>query len=133
MRLREHDRAERRERGGDRALALAFEPGEELDIRRLQAVPDLLDLGHLLAAEARQRLLGEPRRDADAQAAGDELQKREAAGGVEPVEPALDKPRPVKPRGGLKRLDDFGEARRVAFRPRCAGQTSAIVSARSPT
>ena len=79
-RLRQHHRAERGERGGDRALAPPLQPGEEFDIGRHQAVPDFLDLDHILLAEAGERLLGEPRRDAHAQRAGDDLQERVAAG-----------------------------------------------------
>ena len=40
-----------------------------------------------------QRGLGEPRRDADAQRAGDQLEQRPAAGGIERVEPAADERR----------------------------------------
>ena len=106
-RLRQHDRAEGRERGGDGALGASLKPGEELRIGRLEPVPELLDLRHVLAAHLGERLLGEARGDADAQAAGDELQERVAAGRVEPVEPALDEARAFQPRGGVERLHDL--------------------------
>ncbi len=76
-------------------------------------MPKLLDLRHVLPAHLSQRLLGEPRGDADAKAAGNKLQKRVAAGGIEPVEPALDEPRAFQPRGGVQLLDDLGEARHL--------------------
>ncbi len=76
----------------------AGEPGEEGDVGRGEAVPELLDLGDVAGAEVGEGLLGEAGGDADAQAAGDELQEREAAGGVEAVEQALDDLR--APRGG---------------------------------
>ena len=95
-------------------------------------MPDLLDLADLAAAEVGERLLGEAGGDADAQAAGDELQEREAGGGVEAVEQALDHLRRLAARGGVQGVDDLAERR--GRRPgRSAGQISAMVSARSPT
>ena len=119
--------------GGGRA---AFEPSEQRPVGRREAVPDLLDAIELDAAPFGERGLGEPRRDADPQRAGDELQQRPAAGRVERVEPR----REMRP--------DLGAARRPAAarrsrggsgtwhsRParRGSGQISATVSARSPT
>ena len=112
--------------------APAGQPGEERDVGRRQAVPELLDLGDVAGAEVGERLLGEAGRDADAQAAGDELEQREAAGGVEAVEQALDDLRRLAARGGVQAVDDLGE-RRVVGRAGGAGQISAMVSARSPT
>ena len=71
-----------------RLLGAAFEPGEQLAVGRREAGPEHLDLVGVLAAERGGRGLGEPRRDADAQAAGDQLEQRPAAGLVERVEPA---------------------------------------------
>ena len=56
-------------------------------VGRREAVPHQLDLVRLLVAERRDRGLGEPRRHADAQRAGDELQQRPAPGLVERIEP----------------------------------------------
>ena len=118
--------------GGCGARAGAGQPGEERDVGRAEAVPELLDLGDVAGAEVGQRLLGEAGRDADAQAAGDELQEREAAGGVEAVEQALDHLRRLAAGGGAQAVDHLAE-RRVVGRRRAAGQISAMVSARSPT
>jgi hypothetical protein len=53
-------------------------------------VPDLLDLADAAAAELRQGLLGEPGREADPEAAGDELEQRKPRRRVEAVEQRLD-------------------------------------------
>ena len=49
-------------------------------------MPELLDLDDVAAAERGQRLLGEPGRDADAQAARRELEQREASARIEMIE-----------------------------------------------
>jgi len=72
-RLRQHHGAEARRRVGRRLVAALLEPGKQVFIRRPLAVPDLLDLRNVDAAQVRQRLLGEPRRDTDAQAAGEQF------------------------------------------------------------
>ena len=128
-RMRQHDRAERGGGGGRRARAGAGQPGEEPDVGGREAVPELLDLGDVAGAEVGERLLGEPRRDADAEAAGDELQEREAARGVEPVEQPLDHLRRLAARGGAEALDHLGE-RRVVGRRRRAPARSARSSRR---
>ena len=110
-RVREHDRAEGGGGGGFGRRAGAGEPGEERDVGRGEAVPELLDLGDVAGAEVGERLLGEAGGDADAQAAGDELEEREAAGGVEPVEQALDHLRGLAAGGGAEGVDDLGEGR----------------------
>ena len=112
--------------------ASPVEPGEERHVGRRQAVPQLLDLGDVLAAEVGERLLGEPRGHADPEPAGDELEQREAAGDrragrAAPRRPAA--PRGARRRGGGRRPR---RARDRRARP-AAGQTSAMVSARSPT
>ncbi len=115
--VREHDRAERGGGLGLGARRVAGEPGEERDEGRCQAVPELLDLGDVLPPELGQRLLGEAGGDADAQAAGDELEEREAAGGVEPVEQALDHLRGLAAGGGAQGVDDLRERRVVGGGP----------------
>ena len=113
--MREHHRPEGRERSADRTLGPPFQPREELYVGRREAVPDFFDLGHVLAAEFRQRLFGKPRGHADAKAAGDELDQRVAAGGIHAVEPALDQCRAVASRGGVQRFHDLGQARHRRF------------------
>jgi hypothetical protein len=88
----------------------AVEPGEERQIGRRKPVPQFLDLGHVLAAVIGERLLRQPRGDADAHAAGDQLQQRVAARRIEIVEPGLDQLRPVGARGGVQRLDNGRQA-----------------------
>ena len=87
-RMRQHRRPERRRIALAGLSRAAFEPGEQLDVGRREPGPEQLDLVRLLVAERGGRGLGEPRRDADAQAAGDELEQRPAAGLVERIEPA---------------------------------------------
>jgi hypothetical protein len=83
----EHYRAERRRIDADRLFGAALDPGEQLGVRRREAVPNQLDFVGLLVAKRRDGGFGEPRRYADAQRAGDELQQRPAAGLVEGIEP----------------------------------------------
>ena len=87
-RMRQHRRAERRRIAARRLLGAAFEPGEQLAIGRREAGPDQLDLLRILVGQRGDGGLGQPRRNADAQAAGDELDQRPAAGLVERIEPA---------------------------------------------
>ena len=111
----------------------AVQPGEERDVGRREAVPELLDLGDVAAAEVGERLLGEPGGDADAQAAGDELQERVAARWRRAGRAGAR--RPAAPRGARRRAAR-PRPRRAAGRRRRrsgAGQISATVSARSPT
>ncbi len=103
--VREHRRAERRRIAARRLVGAAFEPGEQLAIGRREPRPDQLDLLRVLAAERGDRGLGEPRRDADAQAAGDELEQRPAAGLVERVEPARELRRQLRLAERGERLD----------------------------
>ena len=72
-------------------------------------MPDLLHLVGIELAQARHRGLGEARREADAQAPGDEFDQRPAPGGIEPVEPIGDDLRQLGLGRDLQRLDDGGE------------------------
>ena len=99
----------------------------------MQGVPDLLDLGQRHAAEVGRRLLGQPRREADAQAAGQQLEQRPAAVGVQGVEPALDQRLRLQPRGAGAGASTTSESSGSRLAPGRAGQTRATVSARSPT
>ncbi len=60
-------------------------------------------------AECRDRGLGEPRRHADAERAGDELQQRPAPGLVERVEPSRELCRQLRLAERCERGDDLGE------------------------
>ena len=82
QRVRQHRRAEGGEGGGDGFRRAAFEPGEEVCVRRGEAVPEFFDLADIDLAEIGEGLPGEPGGHADAQAAGDQLQERPATGGV---------------------------------------------------
>ena len=90
------------------------QPVEQRPIGRRERVPDLLDLGDRLVADIGGRLLGEPRRDADAQRAGQQLQQRPAAGRIERIEPALEDRRRLHLGRALQRLDDLAERGRRA-------------------
>ena len=116
-RVREHRGTERRRIAVRRFFGAAFEPGEQFRVGRLESGPDELDLLRVLVAERGGRGLGEPRRDADAQRAGDELEQRPASGLVERVEPVrkLRRQLGLAQRGEL--FDDLGQ--RWGVRPRC--------------
>src|SRR5262252_7017202 len=62
-RVREHGRAEWRGIAAGGLFGAAFEPGEQLDVRRLQAGPDQLDLLWVPVAQRGCGSLGKPRRD----------------------------------------------------------------------
>ena len=111
-RMRQHHRAERRGIAIDRLVAAAFQPGEQVEIGRRETRPDQLDLMRVLVAERGGRGLGQPRGDADAQRAGDELQQRPAAGLIQLVEPALELLRQLGLAERAQRGDDLGEGRR---------------------
>ena len=111
QRVREHGRAKRGGIAGFRLRPAAFDPGEEVFVRRLQPVPDQLDLVGLDAAELSDSRLGEPRRDADAQLPGDQLEERPAPGFVESVDPACDPSRQVALARGREGLDHLGQGR----------------------
>ena len=108
-RVREHRRAERRRIAALGPLASSLDPGEQPGIGRLQAVPDLLHRVRLVAAERAHRGLGEPRRNADAQVAGHELEECPAPGLVEGVEPVREMARQLALRGAGQRLHDLRE------------------------
>ena len=111
QRVRQHRRAERRRIAVDRLVGAALQPGEQLDIGRRKPGPEHLDLVGVLAAERGSRGLGEPRRDADAQAAGDQLEQRPAAGLVERIEPARELRRQLRLAERGERFDDVGQRR----------------------
>ena len=92
-----------------RLFGAAFEPGKQLAIGRREAGPDQLDFLRVLVAERADGGLGEPRRDADAQAAGDELDQRPAPGLVERIEPARQLSRQLRLAERGEGLDDGGE------------------------
>ena len=57
----------------------AIEPGKQAEIRRLEAMPDLLDLGDSDASRLRGSNLRQPRRDANPHSASDQFQQRPAS------------------------------------------------------
>ena len=79
---------------------------KQLRIGRREAVPDLLDIvGRDPAArDLRQRDLGEPRRSAHPQAAGDELEDGQAHRGVRRIEPTRDDRRKLGFRRAAERV-----------------------------
>ena len=108
-RVRQHQWTEHRGGAGLGARTPPLEPAEDRLIGRGGAVPDLFDLGDVDAAMGGERGLGEAGRDADPQRAGHELEKGEAALGVEAVEPAADERRRVPGGGRQQRRGDRGE------------------------
>ena len=101
-------------------------------------MPDLLDRIDVEPERLGQRDLGEPRRDADAQRAGGELEQGEAAAGVEMVEHRGERARRLGPAERGEPLDHVGEPQRAVVEigrlvRRRSGQSSDTVSAMSPT
>ena len=96
-------------------------------------MPDLLDVGERHFRPFGERGLGEPRRDADAERSGEELEQRPALGGIEPVEPMRQEARHLRRHGALQLLHDVVKPRRLPPTHRPPGQISAMVSAVSPT
>ena len=133
QRMRQHRRTEHRRlrRIGPRRALL--QPREQRQIRRRQAVPHLLHIIGLDAADLRQRDLRQPRRDADAQSAGDQLEQCQPHRCIGRIQPARDNPRQCR----LGRSSPTPPPpRRDAAAPHwlaAAGHISATVSARSPT
>ncbi len=86
--MRQHGRPEGGGIASQRLVGAAFQPGEQLFVGRLQAGPEQLDVVRVLVAKGSSRGLCQPRRDADAERAGDKLEQRPPAGLVERIEPA---------------------------------------------
>ncbi|MNX84208.1 hypothetical protein D3C86_1159980 [compost metagenome] len=85
-RRRQHHRVEDGWCRQHRPVRLALKPCEKRRIGRRQTVPEGLDLGDVFLRKIRQRLTRQPRRNADAQAAGCEFEESETRGRIEPVE-----------------------------------------------
>ena len=107
--MRQHRRPKRRRIAARRFFRAAFEPGEQLEVGRRETGPEELDILRIGGAQRRDRGFGEPRRNADAQAAGDELDQRPAAGLVERIEPARELRRQLGLAERGERFDDGSE------------------------
>ncbi len=117
QRMRQHRRAEYRLVRRVGFLRTTLQPVEQRAIGWLQAVPHLLDVVWRDATHFRQRDLCKPRGRSDPQSAGDQLQERQAGGGVRAVEPARDDPRQLRFRCGLQHLDDLSQGGRLRVHP----------------
>ncbi len=118
QRLRQHQRAEHRCARRVGAVPVPLQPGEQRQVGRRQPVPHLLDLVRRdpPPGKLRQRDLGQPGGRPHAQAAGDQLQQRIAAGRIRRVQPPGDDLRQVGLRGADQRLDHVRHARRRLVR-----------------
>ena len=76
-------------------------------------MPDLFDLGERHFRPFGEPGLGEPRRDADAERSGQELEQRPALGGIEPVQPIGQEARHLARHGALQLLHDVVKPRRL--------------------
>ncbi len=110
----QHRRQEGRARIAARSRRALQQPVEQRAVRRLQPVPDFFHGIDRLLADIGDGLLGQSRGDADSQRAGQQLQQRPAAGGIERVQPALQDRRRLRARGALQRLHDLAKRRRRA-------------------
>ena len=129
-----------RKTGTSRAVGcspLPFGPGEDRQIGRVDAVPDLLQRIDVELERLRQRDLGEPGRDADAQRPGGELEQGEAAAGIEMVEHPRQRRRRLRLAQASPAARPRAESRSVpSSRSQASsgfGQSSDTVSAMSPT
>src|SRR5581483_12025687 len=90
-------------------VGAAVQPGEQVAVRWREPRPQHFDVMQVLLAKRRDGGLGEPRRDADAQSAGDELDERPAAGFIECIEPPGELCRQLCLTEPGQRLDDGSE------------------------
>ena len=88
---------------------IAFQPGEQRKIGLGQPVPDLLDFGYVHLAQFGQRLFGEARRDADAQATRDQFDDGIARGNAGCVQQLRQHGGAIRAAGGLQRADHIGK------------------------
>ena len=116
----------------------AFQPREQIDVRRRQSGPEDFDVLGIGAVDRRQRGFRQSRRHADPQCASDQLDQRPASGFIERIEPARQPRWQLGLAQGRQRLDHSGE--RYLFATRSTdvaasgdGHISATVSERSPT
>ncbi len=116
-RVGEHYRAKRRRVGGGRFFRAALDPGEQIQIGRLLARPDQLDLVRILVAEGGDRGLRQPRRHADPQRPGHQLEQRPTAGLVERIEPARKLRRKLELAERGQRRHHLGQRRRLRVTP----------------
>ena len=131
--MRQHRRTKHRCLRRIRPRRALLQPREQRQIGRRQAVPHLLHLVGLDAADLRQRDLRQPRRCADAQTAGDQLEQRQPHRGIA-MHPASPRRSPaVPPSAQLSSASTTSARRGGAALVGAAGHISATVSARSPT
>ena len=84
-------------------------------------MPDLFDAIDLDTAPLGECGLGQPRRNPDAQAAGDEFQERPAPGRIERVEPRLEQASDFVAARRLQLFNDLAQARDGCLDTRCLG------------
>ena len=120
---RQHDRPEPAGRITTGAIGSTLQPGEQVAVRGLQSVPDLLDLGHVDGGKRSNRLaclfwsderrgrLGQPRGQTHAKAACDQLEQGPAPLGSQGIQPALDQPLNLAPFGGHQGIDHLAQFR----------------------
>src|SRR3546814_7353640 len=94
---------------GGRLVGTALGPVEQRLIGWRDAVPDLLNRLHIQPERLRQRGLGKPRRNADPQSAGRQLQQREPAVRLKPVQQFGHDEGRLLPGKRLQAYDDHGK------------------------
>src|ERR1700749_1624139 len=94
--MRQHWRPKRRWIHAYWFFGSPFEPGEQLAIGRRETRPQEFNVMGIFVAERGTGGFSKPRRNADAQAAGDKLDQRPAPGFVERIEPACELPRELR-------------------------------------
>ncbi len=115
QRMGEHEGAEDRRVGGGRPLAPALGPGEQRQIRGPQPVPDLLHLVDIEPERLRQPGLGQPRRYADAQRPGRELEQSEAPRRIELIEHRRQRARRLRAAERRQAIDHGRQAERAGI------------------
>jgi hypothetical protein len=121
QRLGQHQRGKGRQIADLGRRMAPLQPIEERLVRRRESVPDFFDTVELDTAPFGERGLGEPRRDADPQLAGDEFQQCPTPRRIEGVEPRLEQPRHLASARFFQLSDDLGKAWDVACATRRGG------------
>src|SRR5690606_24847305 len=109
-RVRQHEGTKRSALVHGWRIAAPFQPGEQIKIGGLQPMPELFDGRYFLITECCDRGLGEAFRNADPQAAGNELQQRPAPCRIKAVQPRFQQARHLTSACALQQIGNLCQA-----------------------